>query len=342
MRILSLLSLAALITLSSAPAEAQEKIEAYYVIQEDLRTNFMTNRFTGWGLGVATQELRDMSAERVTTITRHVNRIGGRVLGTDLHVHGLNDGDKLEATASGWAVRDGRHELFRRRGQLVVLFAGPAELNPVGPVSEAVAVDPQSEVSVWMRAWNRDSEAWMGSVPRSVSVSLREVVSLQRSPDQAKWTGLGALLRRTWDVALGDVQDDPEWIRARVEVQAHRLRTVDGETIYVRLNHELDEETADRVLGRDLPLDEWVLSKIGRLDAFPEVDDDTAELLERALSRATYVGDATAQDWERLRTLRARNPNRLTDEDRDFLASAARIERESSRGITDRLGRAGD
>ena len=97
-------------------------------------------------------------------------------------------------------------------------------------------------------------------------------------------------LRRAWGQCLGDVQDDPEWIRARLRILTASLRTVAGDSIHTRLESELDEEMTNKILGRSLPLDEWVLSKIDRLDPFPEVDDEQARLLERALSRSQWNG----------------------------------------------------
>lgn len=322
---LALFACAALAASANAVAHAQ----GTYVYEWELATDYVGNRFTGNGLSLANDALRERFAKARATVEEAVERHGGRVLAASEYAYGIGQDDRVEATLTGWAVRDGEHVLYRRRGKLTVLFASEQPLPRAGRLADARAVEPGGTVKVWVVA--HDRERGRGLARRQkVTLSLSELELLVRRPSVARRTGFGALLRRAWQVALGGAEDDRELVAARLTVDFGGLRLAGGDVLLsVEAEQTLPEETADLALGRRRSFrDKW-RAFLGREEELPAADEATLDLLDAALDEARG-----AEERRRVLALRQRPAGALGKAELDVLRAVASGVRRRHRGAT--------
>lgn len=323
-----------LLALCLAPAIVSA--DDFYVFEQDLATEFMGNRFSGNGFDVAKNELHQLYARARGHARSAILRSGGVVLSVNLQEWGIADEDKAKVALTGWAVKDGRHSLVRRRGRMDVLFSVADGSTPVGAVAAARKLDPRSSVTVEVLAKRKARYGWLRTPPPSVELSLEELVAIRNAPLAVRRSGVGSLLRRAWGAALGGNDDDLETIEAKLRLNLRSLRYLDG-SFHMTEGSTLSAKTTDLVLGRRGTPRDWFDRQLDRFQPLPEADEATAALLAGALRRSNSrwnASSASQEAWDRVRALRASDPTGLSDDDRAFLTRGET----RSVGVAGRLG----
>jgi hypothetical protein len=306
-------------------APAAVMADDYYVLEKDLATQFMGNRVTANGFDVAQNELLRIYQASQREVRSQVLRSRGQILSAHLTEWGISDEDRMSAEFAGATVRNGTHTLYRRRGRMDILFRVPKGATLAGDLATATQVDTRSSVTIEVLAAHKHRYGYLKTPPETLEVSLKELSQIKTIAAQVRRTGLGALLRRAWSRALGGQPDDLRTIDAKLTVNLRSLRVLDG-SHHMTQGETLAAHTADIVLGRRKTPRDWYEAQLGRGAPLPDVDEATAGLLINALVRANarYRESTVSEDeWERIRTLRAKDPASLSADERAFLGGGS-------------------